>query len=465
MQRAAFRPIGDHRRPSTVPLHAQPVTIVGIDPAAETAHICGNGARPSFGAPGYINREPAPGTTLRPLRLASPVNATGRPPANTPSLRGGNHRGAPIAPPNPDPSRATGAAIGPPPGRTPQHTPGAAQNGPPKPMPMAAGFPIGAIPVDGVSALVMRELAKHVNDDPDTRKNSMAQMLKLSTPPAYSGETESTKFMDWVTKVIRYCRLAGLWGPSHDRTRVDLIGHCCDGPALTWFNREVETAEGGPDAWTTLEVIQGLQARFITQRSAAEAGKAYRRLKQEDLDVQEFYHELCALARQLPDHPSQYEFNHRFYRGLRAEVADKVTDFCVSAEQNSTEEMLKAAIDAEAALAMRRISERNKLTTKTTSAQEARKKFQTKERSTTTAAAASVEKKSQPSCSNTAGKSERKGKSGSGNCFNCNWPGHQARNCPQSQSITGKAAAVVQGDNQAIYRIARRTNMPYRHLK
>ncbi|KAG8695078.1 hypothetical protein FRC09_009410 [Ceratobasidium sp. 395] len=406
MQRAAFRPIGDHRRPSAVPLHVQPVTIVGIDPAAETAHTCGNGARPSFGAPGYSNWEPALGTALRPLRLASPVNAAGRPPANTPPLRGGNPRGAPIAPMSPEPGRATGIAAGPAPGYTLQHTPGAARNGAPEPMPRAAGFPIGAVPVDGVSALVMRELHNHANNDLDTWKSSMAQVLKLSTPPAYSGETESTKFMDWVTKVVRYCRLAGLWGLSHNRTRVDLIGYCCDGAALTWFNREVETADGGPDAWTTLKVIQGLQARFITQRSAVEAGKAYRRLKQDDLDVQEFYHKL-------------------------------------------TEEMLKAAIDAEAALAMRRISERNRLTAKTTSALEARKKFRTKERSTTTAAAASVEKKSQPSGSNTAGKSECKGKSGSGNCFNCNRPGHQARNCPQPQLITGKAAAVVQGDDSS----------------
>ncbi|KAG8766539.1 hypothetical protein FRC12_006805 [Ceratobasidium sp. 428] len=428
LQRPAYCPIGDYRgRVSMAPLHNRSVVHDATTPQV-------NRLRNEQGATRAPRQSAAPGTAMRPLQMASPAARTEQPSAHNQPPRGGNPYTALRGTPDPGPGPVTRAAAEP-----------AAD-----PVPRAAGFPIGAAPYDRVSALIIRELTAHAGDDPDTRKNSMAQILKIQAPTAYSGETEATKFMDWVTKIARYCRLAGMWGPSHDRARVDLIGYCCDGAVLTWFNREVETCEGGPESWTTLEVIQGLQARFITQRSAAEAGKLYRKKKQEDLDVQEFYHELCALAQQLPDYPSQYEFNYRFLRGLRPDVANKVTDFCVSAEQNTTQEVLKAAIDAEAVVSMRRNTERDRAAAKVAGSSDSHRKFQSKDNNAAKATVTAVaDKKGQASSSNTANKGGRRDRPATGNCFHCNQPGHKARDCPQSRTIAGKAAAVVQGDSDS----------------
>lgn len=51
----------------------------------------------------------------------------------------------------------------------------------------AAGYPIGAEPNNSVSALVIRELQDHLNDDPDVQKNSATGGMKLGMPPEYNG--------------------------------------------------------------------------------------------------------------------------------------------------------------------------------------------------------------------------------------------------------------------------------------
>jgi hypothetical protein len=91
-----------------------------------------------------------------------------------------------------------------------------------------------------------------------------------------------------------------------DCTRVNVIGYSCEEAACDWFHYEVETATGGPEAWTTLEVVQGLQARFITQRSAMEAAMEFHTLNQGTMDAQELYQELRHLALQLPHVPDAY---------------------------------------------------------------------------------------------------------------------------------------------------------------
>lgn len=405
MDRPAFRVPANHRRYSVYPAQT------GVSPVRESA---ANATSVSGGAPTSQPEQ----SGMRPLRMTSPLRPTGPAPRD---VNAGPVPNVDVRPPsaaNSVPSRAGSH-------RTVR----------------AAGYPIGAQPIDSVSRMIIRELQEHLNDDPEPRKNAAIGGMKLGAPPEYNGETKSMEFEAWVTGMLRHFRIAGILGPTHDRTRVDLVGYACKGTAETWFNREVEMQERGPAAWTTLEVFQGLQRRFITQRSAAEAGREFRRLKQKDMDVHEYYHELCALARQLPDYPSGYEFNIRFMAGLKPEVANKVTDFSVTAESHTTAEVLQAAEDAEAALAVRRREEPSAVVQRP---RRQRVRYAVAPKVTVNAAAAAAEPdksrehRTRPTREDGSGPSRQEtGR----RCYNCGRDGHIARDC-RSPVVAGKAVAI-----------------------
>ncbi|QRW13038.1 Retroviral aspartyl protease [Ceratobasidium sp. AG-Ba] len=169
------------------------------------------------------------------------------------------------------------------------------------PQPQAAGYPIGAVPTDSISRMVINTLQAHQNDV-DSQRNLGRKGLKLEPLPTYDGAPRLRDFEEWISGVLRYFRMNGLCGPTvaDDNNRVFIIGHLCTGKAQSWFHKSVEKSEYGPEGWTTLEVIQGLQRRFLTTRSATIAAHEFRTLKQGTMDAQELYEELNLLADQQP---------------------------------------------------------------------------------------------------------------------------------------------------------------------
>ncbi|KAG8711416.1 hypothetical protein FRC11_002842 [Ceratobasidium sp. 423] len=124
-------------------------------------------------------------------------------------------------------------------------------------------------------------------------------------------------------------------------------GHSLTGPAALWYNVEVEGSATGLCGWTTLSMFQGLQSRFITQKSAAEAGRRFWAARQGDKKVMDFWHELITLAGQCPTVPDPYTFNERFLRGLDSEIADKVLKLGYSVEEMDSETLGQVALDME----------------------------------------------------------------------------------------------------------------------
>ncbi|KAF8592844.1 hypothetical protein BDV93DRAFT_567305 [Ceratobasidium sp. AG-I] len=116
----------------------------------------------------------------------------------------------------------------------------------------------------------------------------------------------------------------GLLGPGEDNNRVFIIGHLCTKQAQDWYQHTVEMSNYGPENWTILEVIQGLQARFITQRSAAEAANEFRMLMQGAMDAQQLYEELRLLSNQLPVPADDYTFAQRYMSALHTSVSRRV---------------------------------------------------------------------------------------------------------------------------------------------
>jgi hypothetical protein len=183
---------------------------------------------------------------------ASPGTASAAPPvAHSPQpLRLAEHMAGPSRLPPQSPARGTEPAI------PAVHTP-----------PRAAGYPIGAVPTDSISWIIISALRTHEGDGSEATRALGKLNIKVGPPPKYNGATDLKTFEQWVLGMVQWFRLHALLGPGveSDRTRVNVIGYSCKDAARDWFHYEVETTTGGPEAWTTLEVVQGLQARFITQ--------------------------------------------------------------------------------------------------------------------------------------------------------------------------------------------------------
>lgn len=110
--------------------------------------------------------------------------------------------------------------------------------------------------------------------------------------------------------------MQSILGPEYNAHCVNIIGHLCKGPAKDWFHHEVEHCDAGLDRWNTLEVFQGLQARFIMQRSAVDTAMVFRMLTQGDKDTLELYQELKVLGNLLPSPLDCYTFVWQYMEAL-----------------------------------------------------------------------------------------------------------------------------------------------------
>jgi hypothetical protein len=265
--------------------------------------------------------------------------------------------------------------------------------------------------------------------------------FSMSTPK-YSGATDLKTFEQWVLSIVQWFRLHTLLGPGteSDRTRVNMIGYLCEGAARDWFHYEVETATGGPEAWTTLEVVQGLQARFITQRSAAEVANEFCTLSQGTMDAQELYQELRHLVLQLPHVPDTYTFTSRYVEALNPRIAGHVYTMGYTAETHEVEVLAKMAEYVEGAIRAQRHYEDN------CGSVPAVKKTREKGKGVT-AQSAKVET-TKPTVAptkawgETASWERQRGAPGcKGACHKCGRMGHFAAQCTE-RMVAGKAAAI-----------------------
>jgi hypothetical protein len=309
-------------------------------------------------------------------------------------------------------------------------------------MPQAAGYPIGTTPIDSISRIIISALCTHEGDGSEATQALGKLNIKVGPPPKYNGATDLKTFEQWVLGMVQWFRLHTLLGPGmeSDCTRVNVIGYLCKEAACDWFHYEVETATGGPEAWTTLEVMQGLQARFITQRSAAEAAMEFCTLNQGTMDTQELYQELRHLALQLPHVPDTYMFACRYVEALNPRIAGRVYTLRYTTETHDVETLAKLAEHVEGAIRAQCHYKENRGSTPTV------KKPREKGK-TVTAKPARVESAKPPVAPNRgrsdpATRERRWNTAGRGGaCHKCGRTGHFAAQCTE-QTVAGKAAAI-----------------------
>ncbi|QRV72049.1 Transposon Tf2-1 polyprotein [Ceratobasidium sp. AG-Ba] len=249
----------------------------------------------------------------------------------------------------------------------------------------------------------------------------------------------------------------GLCSPTvaDDNNRVFIIGHLCTGKAQSWFHKSVEKSEYGPEGWTTLEVIQGLQRRFLTTRSATIAAHEFRTLKQGTMDAQELYEELNLLADQQPIRPDPLTFAMRYMSALHAPIRQVVNrnGFHAVHDFENITELVRSAVDTELALIMakeerepeqpssgnntssRRVDRKGKSRQRGERREKSRPSYTTRETENRTKHGSSSSTKDRPS-----GQSRDESEL---TCYKCNKKGHIAPNCPQKGSISAKAVQPV----------------------
>jgi hypothetical protein len=219
-------------------------------------------------------------------------------------------------------------------------------------MPWAVGYPIGATPTDSISRIIISALRTHEGDGSEATQALGKLNIKVGPPPKYNGATDLKTLEQWVLGMVQWFWLHALLGPGveSDCTRVNVIGYLCEEAACDWFHYEVETATGGPKAWMTLEVVQGLQARFITQWLATEVAMEFCTLNQGTMDAQELYQELRHLALQLPHVPDAYTFACRYMEVLNPWIAGRVYTLGYTTETHEVETLAKLAEHIEGAI-------------------------------------------------------------------------------------------------------------------
>ncbi|CUA71823.1 hypothetical protein RSOLAG22IIIB_09881 [Rhizoctonia solani] len=195
---------------------------------------------------------------------------------------------------------------------------------PPARVPAAAGYPIGAVPRDSISRMVINVLDAHMNKV-DPPKSLSKKGIKIDPPKSYDGSL------------------------GEDNNRVYILGHCTADAAQDWYHHTVELGDRGPENWTTLEVIQGLQGRFMTQISAADAAKEFRELTQGKLNAQELYEQLKLLSNQLPIAADEFTFAQRYMAALHAPIRRRVmmNGYNAAHDYNRIEELVGNAVDVE----------------------------------------------------------------------------------------------------------------------
>ena len=136
--------------------------------------------------------------------------------------------------------------------------------------------------------------------------------------------------------------------------QVNIIGCLLTGPSEDWYHHMVKLSDYRPEGWTTLEVIQGLQTRFMTQRSAADAVHEFRTITQGHLKAQELYEQLKLLSNQLPYPADAFTFAQRYMAALHPPIRKRVimNGFNATYNYDRIEELVANAVDVEMTIAM-----------------------------------------------------------------------------------------------------------------
>lgn len=288
----------------------------------------------------------------------------------------------------------------------------------------------------------------------DAQPSLSKKGLKLEPPQSYDGGSKLKVFEQWVVRLIRYFKMHGLLGPGEDNNRVYIIGHLCTSHAQDWYHHTVEMCDYGAESWTTLEVIQGLQARFITPQSAADAAKEFRSLTQGTLDAQQLYQELRLLSNQLPVPTDSYTFAQRYMSALHTSISRRVmlNGFSAAYDHANIEVLVRNAVDTEMSIRLAQEVEGQRPSQASTSSSrrdrdrkgKARQSGERRDSPRTSQPASNTDSKrvsADPIRSNRS--SDRPTNNSNITCYRCGQKGHIAPNCPTNRTVSGKAVEPI----------------------
>ncbi|KAJ3769949.1 hypothetical protein FB446DRAFT_705805 [Lentinula raphanica] len=211
---------------------------------------------------------------------------------------------------------------------------------------------------------------------PPLNQNSAAQKAILQNVPKpnkWDGESDYTRFDEWILGMIQWMNIADQCGPptrmsktrggyvltSVDMIRTNTLGSYLEGNALRWFRDEVQKVPIGfsmarnPDPlayrWTFMQVVNGLYQRFIHEASIAQVADKFNEVTYNRKDgVKVMFAELKRWAICMPIPPDLYTFKRRILLLVPPAMCKDMTRIeKVSAEKSSVNQIMQAAISCE----------------------------------------------------------------------------------------------------------------------
>jgi hypothetical protein len=285
---------------------------------------------------------------------------------------------------------------------------------------------------------MIREIVQDATTVSVSREDNPMNLSKLGiklSMPEYNGGDTLEGFIRFTKEATKYLSLYNLLRPDYRSYHTDFLGQMLKGKAQTWFNHAI-----GPnlEQQTSLEdALIALKRYFVKDASSRDSASKFDRLSQGGRTVAELFRELERLSQQMIQTPSDYDFRRRFVTALNNETATAITRFGFTPENNTMEELLRAARQVEQSQFYIERDDRK------SSQQPKSVSFKTQGSKTMKG----------PSKTNTGLKKKEPAKnplsrsSSSITCHTCKKPGHLSTKCPTKKQ-TGKAARAAQEINE-----------------
>jgi hypothetical protein len=129
------------------------------------------------------------------------------------------------------------------------------------------------------------------------------------------------QFLNWLRSHY-YC------GDEADLSRLNLLGNYVEGIAADWYAADVDN----PDKMAEkplkfVDAVCAMHQRFVRTATANNAVTQYDRVEYSPSEgVEGFYYRLDKMASRMIEHPSEYSFRLRLYKGLPAWIYDTLLE-------------------------------------------------------------------------------------------------------------------------------------------
>jgi hypothetical protein len=183
---------------------------------------------------------------------------------------------------------------------------------------------------------------------PEGTKIRRAEASSVGT---YSGSPKFSDLENWLINLVIMLQAIQYGGDDRDMERTICVPEFLSGEAKKWYARHVVHVNRSQIYWSFEEVILGLYDRFTHPTTMQDARDAYTSTKYSpQLGIQGFYDTLIDHAQNMSVYPDPYNIMDTFLRGLPKDMRTKMLENGLTPEANTVEDFVSEGKALESAM-------------------------------------------------------------------------------------------------------------------